>query len=197
MIVLEEAAAIDQDVYYEVIVPLLGVAHACCIAISTPVAGVDFYNEMEAVTLPSSTGEPRQLFKIIKIGLICKACAADATGKNDVAALVCPHKLPTVEQLPRWKSVRKHMATQAIYGGAHAETMMQEALGASAGLKDGAFSKNLLVFLEQSSFVIPSDRDVERIFVGVDPAGGGSSAMAIVSYVVTSGGHYVARLRSS
>ena len=46
--------------------------------------------------------------------------------------------------------------------------MMQEALGASAGMKDCAFPKVLLNHLEESAFVIASNRNIETVY-GASP----------------------------
>ena len=70
---LEEAAFIDLQVFYEIVVPLLEMDTTALIAISTPQDKQNFYSEM--FELKDARGEP--FFRTIKVSLICEKCQAE------------------------------------------------------------------------------------------------------------------------
>ena len=85
-----------QDVFYEVIVPLLEMDRTALLCISTPQDSLNFYSGMMEMKHPN-TGLP--LFRTIKVGLACEACIA--AGKPEQ----CTHQGSLV---PEWKSSSKH-----------------------------------------------------------------------------------------
>ena len=94
MVILEEAAHMDKKVFFEVVVPLLGVKHTAVLAISTPDDEFNYYTQLLELGL----------FKVIKIGLTCEACEA--------MGLACTHK---IRRLPHWKTMSKSNNSIIIY----------------------------------------------------------------------------------
>lgn len=102
-----------QDVFYEVIVPLLEMDRTALLCISTPQDSLNFYSGMMDMKHPN-TGLP--LFRTIKVGLACDACVA--AGKPEK----CTHQGSLV---PEWKSSSKHSMIKALYDMAGKGEMMQ------------------------------------------------------------------------
>lgn len=126
-----------QDVFYEVIVPLLEMVRTrdvclfpltpflanpvyalsqdrtALLCISTPQDSLNFYSGMMEMKHPN-TGLP--LFRTIKVGLACDACIA--AGKPEK----CTHQGSLV---PEWKSSSKHSMIKALYDMAGKGEMMQ------------------------------------------------------------------------
>jgi len=94
VIVLEEASRLDQAVFQEVVVPLLGVRDTALIGISTPLDANNFYSELVESKKPD--GDP--LFNVVTIRLLCDAC--EKAGKTE-----CPHNT----DIPPWKSSERQV----------------------------------------------------------------------------------------
>lgn len=86
VVILEEAAHMDKQVFFTVVVPLLGVKHTAVLAISTPDDEFNYYTQLLELGL----------FRCIKIGLTCDACEA--------LGLPCTHR---IKRLPHWKTMCK------------------------------------------------------------------------------------------
>ena len=80
MIILEEASRLDQAVFQEVVVPLLGVRDTALIGISTPLDENNFYSEL----VQSKKPDGNLLFNVVTIRLLCDEC--EKTGQ-----MHCPH----------------------------------------------------------------------------------------------------------
>lgn len=87
VIILEEAAHMNPDVFFQVVVPLLTVRHTAVLAISTPDDEFNYYTELLECGL----------FHTIKVGLICDPCMAKG--------IPCNHMK---KKLPSWKSAENH-----------------------------------------------------------------------------------------
>lgn len=92
VIVMEEASRLSTDVFYEVVVPLLGVNNTAVLGISTPLGEDNYYSAL--TTLKDENGLP--LFKSMSIELVCPMCR-----KKDENATQCVHRM---DILPPWKS---------------------------------------------------------------------------------------------
>eukprot|EP00854_Cymbomonas_tetramitiformis_P032397 gene32397-41079_t len=71
VIILEEASRLDENVFTEVIVPLLNVRDTALLAISTPLDENNFYSTLLAMKEPNSD---RPMFNTLEIKLICSDC---------------------------------------------------------------------------------------------------------------------------
>jgi hypothetical protein len=69
------------DVFYQVVVPLLGVKNTALLAISTPEGPFNYYT----LLMEQKDQYGQDLFFIIRLGLICKAC--------ERSGAACTHRL--------------------------------------------------------------------------------------------------------
>ena len=165
---LEEAAFLDLQVFFEIVVPLLEMATTALIAISTPQDKLNFYSEM--FELRDNTGE--LFFRTIRVSLVCDKCRAAGKGSE------CTHKQ---DMIPPWKSAAKLDMVRALYAD-QGDLMQRESMGAITDDAKSLFESNKVVaFLHEKSFRLSSPPDY--IFMAMDPNGGGTSHMAIVSVV--------------
>jgi len=87
VVILEEASRLDNQVFTEVVVPLLGVSGTALLGISTPLGEENLYSELVNSVDPTS-GD--RLFRTLEVVLICPAC--QKAGVKDV----CPHSAEEV-----------------------------------------------------------------------------------------------------
>ena len=175
VIILEEASRLDTDVFFEVVVPLLGVANTALLGISTPMGEDDYYAQLTKL----KDENERPLFKSLSIELCCPACRA-----KDATATQCVHR---IDMLPEWKSEGRHEKVKRIMASVP-ELYMREALGVVASEKYGVFSSSQTSKLAGSlSGLKGTTTNIEKssseypIFAVVDPTGGGSSKLALIS----------------
>lgn len=161
---LEEAAFLDLQVFYQIVVPLLEMQTTALIAISTPQDNQNFYSEM--FELKDAKGE--NFFRTIQVSLICDKCKAAGKGES------CTHKY---DLIPPWKSQSKLDMVRALYGD-RAELMQRESMGAITQDANSVFNMSTIDSLMQISQM---DEEPNYVFTAVDPTGGGNSYMAIVS----------------
>ena len=173
LLILEEAAFIDPDLFYQVIVPLMGVSGTSVLAISTPSEDDDnYYSELMELKNPKDPSQP--LFKTIRIGLACQACMIKGKGTE------CTHK---TEFVPPWKSQDATNKVSEIMRS-NRTLYMREHQGMLAGDTVYYFKAPLV----QSFRELPLwdfDHHPEFLFVGVDPSGGGKQSdysMATIAY---------------
>jgi len=81
IVILEEAAFMSPDMFFQVIVPLIGVKNTALLGITTPQSGFNYFNDL--MNLKGADGE--SLFLCYKVGMVCEACT-----KHKRA---CNHKL--------------------------------------------------------------------------------------------------------
>jgi len=166
VVYMEEAAFMALDVFFEVIVPLLEMETTALIAISTPLDGMNFYSEM--FDLKGGDGQP--LFNTLRIGLSCAKC--QAAGK----ASECTHMKDVI---PPWKSAAKFDMVKAIYGD-RKDLLARESMGQITSDQASVFSEKLINrLMERPEYQLQNP--AKYVFLGVDPNGGGSSEMAIIT----------------
>lgn len=93
---LEEAAYVDPDFFYETVAPLMSVELTTFIAISTLTSDINFYSRLIQMR-DDITGAP--IFSCISVQLACADCIAEGKAHS------CKHLLHLV---PRWQSSSKH-----------------------------------------------------------------------------------------
>jgi hypothetical protein len=189
LIVCEEAAYMDQQVFYEVVVPLLGLRDTALIAISTILGPDNFYTKL--VELKDKQG--KTLFDIQKFELVCDACRKTATPWQ------CTHMTDT---LPPWLSEDKHTKIREFLP---AELIGRETMGITMSDATRAFEGPLVdrfaaraavqlpplkrwlsdnvLFINPIGAPDPQAHQVpgSAIYTAVDPSGGGASEYAIAS----------------
>jgi len=96
IIILEEAAYVDQGFFYETVAPLMTIDRTCFLAISTLTSEINFYTRLMRMR-DRDTGLP--IFTCLQIQLACDKC------KEEGKAAECIHLLHLV---PRWQSGERH-----------------------------------------------------------------------------------------
>lgn len=190
LIVCEEAAYMDQQVFYEVVVPLLGLRDTALIAISTILDPSNFYTKL--VDMKDKAGN--SLFDVQRFELVCEACKKTSTPWK------CTHMTDT---LPPWLSEDKHAKIRNFLPP---ELIGRETMGITMSDSSKAFEPTLVEsFVKASPAKLPRSvferiyYDTLRknpngvraltaeefpsgaIYVAVDPSGGGASEYAIAS----------------
>ena len=166
LILLEEAAFMPIKMFHEVIVPLLELETTALICISTPQDSSNFYSMM--FEMVDMAGE--KLFNQINVSMVCEDCKLGAHPEN------CTHMK---HLLPKWKSGGKQDMVRQIYGENTAD-MLRESMGVTTNDSAAVFDDEWLHIFATRPVYTPVNTP-SFVFVAVDPNGGGSSQMAIVS----------------
>ena len=169
MLYLEEAAFLDLNVFFEIVVPLLEMQTTSLIAISTPQSKLNFYSEMFELK-NQTTGEA--YFRTFSVSLICESCKKLGIGTT------CRHKS---DLIPPWKSIQKLDLVKSLFAERR-DVMERESMGQITDDSTSLFSTDMVMELLDRKETIPDD--IEAVVVGVDPNGGGASHMAIVTLAV-------------
>jgi hypothetical protein len=170
VVILEEAAHMDKQVFFQVVVPLLGVKHTAVLAISTPDDEYNYYTQLLELGL----------FKTIKIGLTCESCQA--------MGLPCTH---VIKKLPSWKTQSRQAMIQMVLAS-DPELCARETRGLVMSTKlfvlDRIWIKK---FMEREPYALKENAQV--LHMGIDPSGGGSgSDYAVCTLGIESGKFYIA-----
>jgi hypothetical protein len=189
LIVCEEAAYMDSQVFYEVVVPLLGLRDTALIAISTILDPSNFYTKLIDMRDPDG----KALFDVQKFELVCAKCKASSTPWE------CTHMTDT---LPPWLSGEKH---HKIRNFLPPELIGRETMGITMSDANKAFSPasiesftsapaaQLPVVAEHvcrrtlhqefidTKHILAEQAPGSAIYTAVDPSGGGASEYAIAS----------------
>jgi len=160
LIVLEEAAYVNPDMFYDVVVPLLGVNHTAFIAISTPKSEQNFFTLL--MNLKDEKGDP--FLKSLDMSLPCQACRE--------AKLVCPPE-HQAHRMPFWKSAKRQKRA-ALVLATDPERLDRE-------LKGVTTTGTKYVFKEYTDRLITGptyafSKDVQVTYTAIDPSGGGSAS---------------------
>ena len=169
---LEEAAFLSEEVFGQVIIPLLEMDTTALIAISTPQDDLNFYSKM--FEMKDMKGE--FFFNTMKIGLVCPKCQ---TSKNPTA---CTHMKDVV---PPWKSADKLEMVKALYG-VRKDLLARESMGLITQDQSSVFKMSWINnFLKRND--VPLLQAPKVIFTSCDPSGGGKSEMGIISLTMIRG----------
>ena len=169
LLILEEAAHIKSDVFYEVIVPLMGLKTTSVLAISTPGTSDNWYSTL--LEKVDSRGD--LIFSCYTAHNTCLKC------KLNRRAATCKH---IAAEIAPWKSKAKKDVTQAMYSDNKA-LAMRELSGIVADDVNCAYNRLLVSHLFKKQR-IPVGTGVQQppvIFIAIDPCGGGASQFAIAS----------------
>lgn len=180
VIICEEAAAMDTEVFYEVVCPLLQMDAACLICISTVRGGQNFFSAL--MQMRNARGEP--VFECITMKLVCDRPECVATPES------CKH---SNNKIPKWQSVRAHKRVKALMAREMGK-FRQETLGVETEEHNPAFcSADVQRLFDARNFYQRPlmDRSVVRhCFVGIDPNANGPSdqSMALLFDLPNGGG---------
>ena len=171
IIILEEASRLNEEVFTEVVIPLLGVRDTTLIGISTPLEASNFYSQLLLAKKPN--GKP--LFKTMNVQLVCEACRA----KGEMS---CGHQT----QLPSWKTAQRGELVKTLMSN-HKEMFLREQQGVITNSDQSAFDHARVESLcLPENCVSISNRTIgsSNLFLAVDPCGGGASSIAIMAAYV-------------
>lgn len=173
MIIVDEAAHIDPELFKKVIVPILSMKNTALMCLSSPADEGNHYSGM--LTLKRDNGEP--FFHVIDCFLICKACQK----LERVKQINCTH----VPSATPWLSSRKIQELKRLLSP---EDAIRELTGGVVSDYKPALPKEEIArFFARPTFLCISAPSY--IFTACDPNGGGPSHMSIVSaYFVGAGG---------
>lgn len=167
MIIIDEAAHIPTDLFYEVIVPILEMTMTALLAISTPLDEFNYYSKL--VTLKDENGEP--FFVTIEAGRICDDCSR----LPYEVMIKCDH----VEDTAHWKNPHKLKRLKVLFEGDEARGL-RELGGIAASDFTACFQKAYIEALMNAPRYVTRTRP-DTIYLTVDPNGGGPSKMAMCS----------------
>lgn len=180
IVILEEAAFIPANLFYDVIVPLLSVGGTVLIGISTPPKdGFNYY--LSLFDCNDADGNP--IFKIEKVQLMCDKCKEEHKTE-------CKHiRVPE----PKWKTGKRKEIQRAIYAK-NPEVFMREVLGMAITTDTYVFHAQYVDLLmnqakapphQVSPLGEPSQEFIKFVFIAIDPSGGGNgsdTAFAAVTF---------------
>lgn len=165
IVVLEEASRLDEAMFQEVIIPLLGVKNTSLIGISTPLEANNFYSQMLMMRKPDGN----LLFNVLTVEMICSVCKE--AGNYD-----CAH----VNKLPPWKTSERAAMVKSLMAGD--ESMYaREQLGVVTSSDTAAFDgPGIDRFALARTPLTGCTVEGNDVYVSYDPCGGGASAAAML-----------------
>jgi hypothetical protein len=169
MVIGEEFMQLDPAFFRKVIVPMLGVADTTLLCISTPLGADSYYDEL--VKTRDTLGQP--LFEVLQITLMCNKCLAANRS-------FCVHLL---DRQPSWKPTdRLSMMKLVMQIGVDPDdtVFLNENMGVQTALANCVFARDML---DRWNLLLPSKRTTpykNRVYVMIDPSGGGHSEIAII-----------------
>jgi hypothetical protein len=173
IIVMEEADFIKPELFFTVVVPLLGVEGTAVLAISTP--GKNYYSAL--MDLKDPDDETKPFFKTIRIGLACDACLSSGKAEE------CTHMS---HLLPHWKSAERQRKMAKIMNDG--QLFMQENMGLIASGFDFVFKATLVDSMLTTTHTWQTPPGV--VYCAIDPSGGGAQSDYSMVTVATQMGHY-------
>ena len=171
ILILEEAAYIKENVFFEVVVPLMGMNNVSVLGISTPEDEFNYYSQlvnMKKKRVPGDLGSDdteEGVFLTIPIGLSCDNC-------RRLQIKDCPHKEGA---LPPWKSAERQELTESLMASNQAR-MARELHGAIAGSSVFCFTLFSRQMFQAPPHIMSKKKSV--LHLGIDPSGGGGSDTA-------------------
>lgn len=172
MILVDEAAFIPLEMFYEVIVPLIGMDKSVLIMISTP---VDSYNLFTKLMTLDDPRDGHRLFLTVDFEMACARCKRRGRPQR------CTHRL---KYLPPWKSQDKQDIINLIM--ADQQTVLARETFGVVSDEGGSFIPPHAIkhWFDAPRQTPDAGEQAEAIVVAVDPNAAGSgncSEMAIVS----------------
>lgn len=184
IVILEELAAIDPDVLFEVVCPLHQLDITALIGISTITTEDNFFTKY--LKMKDKNGD--SLFSVKYIYLACKPC------RDKGIAHKCNHNNFL---LPGWSSARKARTVKALMIGRE-DMLAREVGGVANALYGKAFlKKKITAFINRPRYHINTRQNYPVIFIAIDPnAGGKNSHFAMCSMLVHMGVYCIIGMES-
>lgn len=174
MIILDEAAYASPDLVFETIFPLLEVENAAFIGISTVLDDFNFFSKL--LLLKDEDGD--NFFDTIMINTVCRECKKLPEEEHEN----CTHLDDTI--LPPWKSKVKYQRSKILQTvDANRGRNARESMGLITGDYNQAIVtklvKSVMNFETRQYYKVT--KSPSRIYITIDPDGGGKSRLSIVS----------------
>ena len=177
IVILEELAALDPDVLYEVVCPLHQLDITALIGISTITTEDNFFTKY--LKMQDKNGDP--LFSVKYIYLACETC------RENGEAHKCNHNN---FMLPGWSSARKQRTVKALMAGRE-EMLAREVGGVANSLYGKAFiPKVVKAFQERERYFVDSTYSYPALMIAIDPNAGGSNSHFAMCTVLVHHGIY-------
>lgn len=168
----DEAAYMPTALFYEVIVPIIEMAMAVLVMISTLSDLMNYYTKMlDKGQLMMAEGRAKYL--VYRLELICERCK-----KRGNAGFDCRHKLSSI---PPWKSEEKLNLVEEIMGAENIDILLKESKNIIGDSTSRVFSVESLdkfrkrPHAERHPLVKP-----KKLFLAIDPSAGGTSEVSLV-----------------
>jgi hypothetical protein len=169
ILILEEAAYVDPNFFYETVAPLMIVGRTTLLGISTLTSSINFYTRLLKMK-DKGTGMP--MFMTVCIQLSCDACIEQGKAHE------CPHMLHLV---PRWQSGERHLRLKTIMED-RPDLIQSELSGLAFDALHQAFRSQDIDIMMKPWQLMPSLD--EYIYIAIDPAAGGAqSNYCVVSFL--------------
>jgi hypothetical protein len=175
VVILEEVAAIDPAVLYEVVCPLHQIEVTAFIGISTITTADNFFTKYLELLDPNGD----TVFAVKYIFLACEKCRENGLASS------CKHNN---FMLPGWSSARKRRVVNRLMSGKE-DMLAREIGGVASKLHEPAFLPKLLALArDKPRYELSPGSDYPVIFISVDPnAAGKESDFAIMSVLCHEG----------
>lgn len=180
MIWCEEAAFMPPPIFIKIVLPLLEVANAVLLMITTVTNKYSLFHKVTEKRMPD-TGE--MIFNKLVIRLQCERCRK--------LRKRCVHNL---HLLPHWKSVGKFQINSVLYGEENEETRQQESLGITDESEGGFIEAWWIDRLQKEPrFRHNIEMPPNYVHICVDPQAGGASGYAFTAVTLFQGRFIVSR----
>jgi hypothetical protein len=183
VIIIDEAAHVDPNMFYKVIVPILPMQNTALCALSSPEGQENYFSRLMELKDPDTD---QLFFNVVNCFQICSKCMKL---EDDAARLACRH----VKQSAFWLDSRKTQRIKLLY-----KTNPGLALRELGGLVVSdylpAFRKEEIAWAFEENERVTLIAAPKTIFIACDPTGGGPSEMAICSAYFAPSGEFVVRI---
>lgn len=168
---------VNPDVFFEGILPLMGMAFACLVCIATPLDESNFFSKLKL--LKDDEGDP--LMTVISLTTVCSECKKLPEEKHKDCTHIDPNAQPPWKCDERYSRAKIYQKADPSVGRNARENM---------GLVVGDNKRALITDLVKRFFTYETrpyyeiTRPPDRIYVMTDPDAGGASQLSIISGIV-------------
>jgi hypothetical protein len=176
LIILDEAAHIAPELFYQTILPILQMKNTALIALSSPGDSDNYMSRL----IEAKDGADAW-FKVVQAVMVCSECRKLSREKQ----LMCQH----VPHTAHWLSKRKFERLKLLYKDAPG-TGLREYAGMVVSDHAPCFNPDHIAMFAEGQHVVTQSAP-DFIYVAADPSGGGPSHCAIVSGFFNRDGKFV------
>jgi hypothetical protein len=167
VIIVDEAAHIDPQLFYKVIVPILQIMNTSLLCLSSPEGDSNYYSGL--MNLKKTNGD--EFFNVINCFQICKKCLK----LERTEQIKCTH----VKSTTHWLSSKKIKELKQLYKASPEDAIREFGGIVVSDYKPALRKEEVQRCFEQPR--VPLRNRPAYVFTACDPNGGGPSQMSIVS----------------